>query len=303
MKRIVVILGPTGIGKTAFAIRVARQFNGEIVGADSMQIYKHLTIGTAKPDPSELALARHHLIDFLEPEDEYDAGRFVRDADLAIKDIGSRGKVPVVAGGTGLYVRALLYGLFRKDSVCRKTVEQLNRDVIKKGRRYVHERLADVDPQAADRIHPNDTFRTVRALEVFLTTGEKISDRQKAHNFNQPRYHALKIGLYLDREKLYERINRRVDIMLEQGLLSEVEQLIKDGYPLDLKSMQSIGYQQMGLFLKGEADWPEAVRLLKRDTRRYAKRQMTWFRKETDILWCKPDAYNKVKMKIKEFLT
>ena len=303
MKRIVVILGPTGIGKTAFAIRVARQFNGEIVGADSMQIYKHLTIGTAKPDPSELALARHHLIDFLEPEDEYDAGRFVRDADRAIKEIGSRGKVPVVAGGTGLYVRALLYGLFRTDSVCRETVERLNRDVIKKGRRYVHERLADVDPQAADRIHPNDTFRTIRALEVFLTTGEKISARQKAHNFNQPRYHALKIGLYLDREKLYERINRRVDIMLEQGLLSEVEQLIKDGYSLDLKSMQSIGYQQMGLFLKGEADWAEAVRLLKRDTRRYAKRQMTWFRKETDILWCRPDAYNEVKMKIKEFLT
>ncbi len=303
MKRIVVILGPTGIGKTAFAIRVARQFNGEIVGADSMQIYKHLTIGTAKPDPLELALARHHLIDFLEPEDEYDAGKFVRDADRAIKEIGSRAKVPVVAGGTGLYVRALLYGLFRTDSVCRKTVERLNRDVIKKGRRYVHERLADVDPQAADRIHPNDTFRTIRALEVFLTTGEKISDRQKAHNFNQPRYHALKIGLYLDREKLYERINRRVDIMLEQGLLSEVEQLIKDGYSLDLKSMQSIGYQQMGLFLKGEADWSEAVRLLKRDTRRYAKRQMTWFRKETDILWCRPDAYNEVEMKIKEFLT
>ena len=303
MKRIVVILGPTGIGKTAFAIRVARQFNGEIVGADSMQIYKHLTIGTAKPDPTELALARHHLIDFLEPEDEYDAGKFVRDADRAIEEICSRAKVPVVAGGTGLYVRALLYGLFRTDSVCRKTVERLNRDVIKKGRRYVHERLADVDPQAAGRIHPNDTFRTIRALEVFLTTGEKISDRQKAHNFNQPRYHALKIGLYLDREKLYERINRRVDIMLEQGLLPEVEQLVEAGYSLDLKSMQSIGYQQMGLFLKGEADWPEAVRLLKRDTRRYAKRQMTWFKKETDILWCRPDAYNEVEMKIKEFLT
>ncbi|MFH2060431.1 MAG: tRNA (adenosine(37)-N6)-dimethylallyltransferase MiaA [Pseudomonadota bacterium] len=303
MKKIIVIIGPTGIGKTSFAIKTANRFNGEIIGADSMQIYKHLTIGTAKPDSDELKQAPHHLIDFLDPKQEFDAGLFVKLADLAIEDILSRNKMPIIAGGTGLYVRALINGLFRSDSICEQVLDQLTNEIEQKGNLHVYERLQKCDPMAASKIHPNDTFRVIRALEVFLTTGDKISDRQEKHNFNEIRYHSLKIGLDIDRDKLYERINMRVDLMLDQGLLEEVKNLVKKGYSLDLKSMQSIGYRHMGLFLKNKIDWSEAVRLLKRDTRRYAKRQMTWFRKQTDIHWYKPTEFYQAENEIKDFLT
>ena len=303
MKKIIVIIGPTGIGKTSFAIKTANHFNGEIIGADSMQIYKHLTIGTAKPDANELKQAPHHLIDFLDPKQEFDAGLYVKLADQAIEDILSRNKIPIIAGGTGLYVRALLNGLFRSDSICEQTLGQLTCEVEQKGNLHVYERLQKCDPDASSKIHPNDTFRVIRALEVFLTTGEKISDRQEKHNFNEIRYHNFKIGLDIDRDKLYERINMRVDLMLDQGLLKEVKNLVKKGYSLDLKSMQSIGYRHMGLFIENKIDWSEAVRLLKRDTRRYAKRQMTWFRKQTDIHWYKPTEFDQAKIEIKDFLT
>ncbi|MFH2093972.1 MAG: tRNA (adenosine(37)-N6)-dimethylallyltransferase MiaA [Pseudomonadota bacterium] len=303
MKKIIVIIGPTGIGKTAFAIQVATHFNGEIISADSMQIYKHLTIGTAKPDAEQLKQAPHHLLDFLNPDEEFDAGLFMKSADQAIEDICSRNKVPIVAGGTGLYVRALLNGLFRSDSVCEQTLNQLTLQIEQKGNQYVYEQLQKYDPMAASRIHMNDTFRVIRALEVFLTTGSKISDQHKQHNFKEHRYQNLKIGLYIDREKLYDRINQRVDLMLEQGLLEEVKNLVKKGYSLDLKSMQSIGYKQMGLFIQNKIDWPQAVNLLKRDTRRYAKRQMTWFRKQTDIHSFKPSQFDQAKQEIKDFLT
>ncbi len=303
MNKIVVICGPTGIGKTSFAIKVARAFNGEIIGADSMQIYKHLTIGTAKPDAQELMQAPHHLVDFLDPKEEFDAGLFVKKADLAIKEITDRGRLPVIAGGTGLYVRALLNGLFRAHPICEKTLEQLSREVEENGPGSVYQKLEKCDAKAAKKIHPNDTFRVIRALEVFLTTGQKISDFHKKHNFEESRYSHIKIGLYMDREKLYKRINQRVELMLEKGLLNEVKTLVEIGYPLDLKSMQSIGYKHMGLYLENKIDWNEAVRLLKRDTRRYAKRQMTWFRKQSDIFWFKCSEFDKAKKQIKDFLT
>ncbi len=303
MNKIVVICGPTGIGKTSFAIKVARRFNGEIIGADSMQIYKYMTIGTAKPEAEELLQARHHLVDFLDPKLEFDAGLFMKKADSAIKDITDRGRLPVIAGGTGLYVRALLNGLFRSHPVCEETLEQLTREVEKKGPESMYKRLEKCDAKAAKKIHPNDTFRVIRALEVFITTGQKISDFQKKHDFKENRYPHIKIGLYMDREKLYERINKRVDIMLEKGLLNEVKTLVENGYGLDLKSMQSIGYKHMGLYLEKKVDWNEAVRLLKRDTRRYAKRQMTWFRKQTDILWFECCEFDKAQNRIKDFLT
>ncbi|MCK5164866.1 MAG: tRNA (adenosine(37)-N6)-dimethylallyltransferase MiaA [Desulfobacula sp.] len=303
MKRIIVICGPTGIGKTSFAIKVARHFNGEIIGADSMQIYKYLDVGTAKPDPDELKLVPHHLVDFIDPKDDFDAGLYVKNADKAIKDITDRGKIPVVAGGTGLYIKALLHGLFRAKPICEKTLSKLNREMKEKGIISLYHRLEKCDPKAAKKIHPNDSFRVIRALEVYQTTGKRISDRQRSHNFDNLRYTNIKIGLCMDREKLYDRINKRVDIMLHQGLLNEVTTLVKKGYKFDLKPMQSIGYKHMAMFINNEIDWNEAVRLLKRDTRRYAKRQFTWFHKDKEIQWLMPSQFDLAEKLIKEFLT
>lgn len=303
MKRIIIICGPTGIGKTSFAISVARRFNGEIIGADSMQIYKYMNIGTAKPDPEELKQARHHLIDFLDPKDDFDAGLYVKAADKSIEDITARGKTPIIAGGTGLYIRALLNGLFRSEPICEKTLSQLTRDLEETGSLSLYQRLEKCDPKAAQKIHPNDSFRVIRALEVYQTTGQKLSDRQKNHDFDDLRYKSIKIGLYMDRKKLYDRINKRVDIMLNQGLLNEVTTLAENGYSFGLKSMQSIGYKHMAMFMNNEVDWTEAVRLLKRDTRRYAKRQFTWFGRDKDITWFMPSQFNLAEKLIKEFLT
>ncbi len=303
MKKIIVICGPTGIGKTGFSIAMAREFNAEIVGADSMQIYRHMTIGTAKPLPNELALARHHLVDFLDPGTDYDAGQYVKDADRAIQDICTRKKLPIIAGGTGLYIKALLHGLFRSKSICAATMSRLTAELEEKGSPRLHEILKQCDPEAAQKIHPNDGFRVVRALETYHTTGLRISQAHQRHNFSDLRYHCLKIGLTMDREKLYKRINQRVDIMLDQGLLDEVKGLAEKGISFDLKPMQSIGYKHMAMFIKGQVDWPEAVRLLKRDTRRYAKRQFTWFKRDENIHWLEPSQQDTARQLIKEFLT
>lgn len=303
MKRIIIICGPTGVGKTSFAIQVAQCFNGEIVGADSMQIYRHMNIGTAKPDAGEMNLVRHHLIDVIDPNEEFDAGRYVKLADEAIEDILSRGKVPIITGGTGLYIQALLNGLFRSESVCTKTLSRLAKELEEKGAHALHEKLAECDPKAADKIHPHDSFRVIRALEVFQTTGKKISDHQERHGFQSLRYAGLKIGLYMEREELYDRINQRVEAMLDKGLLNEVVSLVERGYSLDLKPMQSIGYKHMAMFIQKKANLAEAIRLLKRDTRRYAKRQFTWFRKDKDMIWLTPSEMEASKKLIKEFLT
>lgn len=303
MKKIITICGPTGIGKTGFAISLAKKFNGEIIGADSMQIYKHMDIGTAKPDADERTMAPHHLVDFLDPACDYDAGKYADETDKAITQIIDRGKLPIIAGGTGLYIRALLYGLFRGSPACNKTLDRLTLELAEKGNLLLHKRLSLCDPKAAQKIHPNDSFRLIRALEVYETTGEAISQRQKDHNFSKQRYQSLTFGLTMDRKILYERINKRVDIMIDQGLLHEVETLVKKGYPLDLKSMQSIGYRHMGMFMKGEVDFEEAVRLLKRDTRRYAKRQFTWFNKEPGLIWIEPGQIHRAFDLAKKFLT
>ncbi len=303
MNKIVIICGPTGIGKTSFAIKLARFFNGEIISADSMQIYKHMNIGTAKPDAEELKLATHHLIDFLDPKESFDAGLYMKAADQSIQKIINTGKIPIVAGGTGLYIRALLYGLFRVKPASQDVLKQLNRKLNGKGTLFLYKKLVKCDPEAAKTIHPNDAFRIIRALEFYKTNQQKISKRKTDHNFKKNRYDYIKIGLYEEREKLYERINKRVDIMLSQGLLKEVVNLVESGYSLSLKPMQSIGYKHMGMFIKNEVGWEEAVRLLKRDTRRYAKRQFTWFNKERDIYWVKFSQLEKAKSLIKEFLT
>lgn len=303
MKRIIIICGPTGVGKTSIAIQAAQNFNGEIIGADSMQIYRYMNIGTAKPGSEEMNLIRHHLIDCIDPKDEFDAGRYVKAADKAIQDITSRGKIPIITGGTGLYIKALLNGLFRSESICTETLSRLTRELEVKGSHALYEKLSECDPKAAGRIHPNDSFRIIRALEVFQTTGNRISDHQLGHNFNDQRYTGLKIGLYMDRDKLYDRINQRVDVMMNKGLLNEVLFLVEKGYSFNLKPMQSIGYKHMAMFIQNETSLTEAVRLLKRDTRRYAKRQFTWFNKDKDIVWYKPSEINEIEKLIKDFLT
>ena len=303
MEKIIVIAGPTGIGKTSFAIQCAARFNGEIVGADSMQIYQYLDIGTAKPTADELQQARHHLIDCIDPREEFDAGKYIALADQAIADIVQNNKVPIVAGGTGLYIKALLHGLFRSKSICQDTLDRLEAELERKGSLYLHQQLSQYDPAAARSIHPNDAFRVIRALEVYQSTGQKLSEHQKAHNFFQNRYQALKIGLNMDREVLYQRINLRVDQMIGQGLLDEVRALNDRGFDFSLKPMQSIGYKHMGLYLSGKVSFEEAVTLLKRDTRRYAKRQFTWFRKDPEIIWFDPSDFESAAARIKEFLT
>ncbi|WP_462269304.1 tRNA (adenosine(37)-N6)-dimethylallyltransferase MiaA [Desulfobacter sp.] len=302
MTKIITICGPTGIGKTGFAIALARELNGEIIGADSMQIYKYMDIGTAKPDERERQLAIHHLVDFLDPTDNFDAKQFTALADQAISDIAKRGRVPVVAGGTGLYIRALRHGLFRGKPACPATLDNLNQSLEKNGGPALHEQLKKCDPAAAEKIHPNDGFRIVRALEVFLTTGVPISQCRQTHDFKSDRYQSLTFGLHMDRKLLYDRINQRVDIMMAQGLLDEVKNLMNQGYSLELKSMQSIGYRHMGMYIKGDISLEEAVRLLKRDTRRYAKRQFTWFNKEKNLIWIDAKELEKAIETAKKFL-
>ncbi|WP_300457366.1 tRNA (adenosine(37)-N6)-dimethylallyltransferase MiaA [Desulfobacula sp.] len=303
MKKLIIICGPTGIGKTSFAISVAQRFNGEIIGADSLQIYKYLNIGTAKPEPGEVKQVRHHLIDFVDPKDDFDAGCYVEAADKAIEDITARGKLPIVTGGTGLYIRALLNGLFRSAPLCKKTMSQLTKELEDQGSLKLYQKLVQCDPEAARKIHPNDSFRVIRALEVYQATGQRISDRHNRHRFDEVRYTSMKIGLHMDRETLYDHINKRVDIMLHQGLLNEVVTLLEKGYTLDLKPLQSIGYKHMAMFINHEVDWTEAVRLFKRDTRRYAKRQFTWFHKDKEIHWLMPSQVDLAEQMIKEFLT
>ena len=289
---LLIIAGPTGIGKTRVAIEIAEQINGEIVGADSMQIYRYMDIGTAKPTPEERARVPHHLIDIRNPDEEFSAADYAREATVVIRDIHARGKVPLVVGGTGLYIQTLVYGIFEgpgRDEDFRQRMRTLAQE---QGNAVVYQKLQEIDPKTAERLHPNDLLRIIRALEVFHLTGTPISAQQAAATAPLEEYSPCFLVLATDREYLYTRINDRVEAMIADGLVEEVRALLERGYHAELNPMKSLGYKEIAEFLAGEYDLPTAIEYIKRNTRRYAKRQLTWFRKYEAVNWIfrKPDA-------------
>jgi tRNA dimethylallyltransferase len=288
LPKIVVICGPTGVGKTGFGIAVARYFNAEVVGADSMQIYRCMDIGTAKPTAQEKASVAHHMVDIIDPDHDFDAAVYAQQARACIDNLISKKKLPLVVGGTGLYIKSLIYGLSKgapADSTIRR---QLQLELSQSGLAGMYEQLAQEDPEAARRIHPNDRYRILRALEVYRITGQSIYEHHQAHGFRCPRFEVMTLGLTMPREQLYERINRRVDVMLAEGLKEEVQQLLDRGYAAQLKSMQSLGYRHMTAHLLDRIPWTQTVETLKRDHRRYAKRQLTWFKAHEGVHWLAP---------------
>ena len=283
--KILVICGPTASGKSALALELARRLDGEIISADSLQVYRGMDIGSAKPSAEERARIPHHLIDVADPDQPFSAADFAGAADAAIRDIGSRGKRAIVAGGTGLYIRALLKGLVDSPGGADEFRQALHEEAGRLGNEALLERLRQVDPELAERTHSNNLVRIIRALEVHHLTGIPLSRYQQEHGFSGQRYRALQIGILAGRPLLYSRIDQRVDLMLEQGLLEEVRHLLDAGYGPDSKAMRSIGYKEITAHLAGECSLAEAIRLIKRNTRHYAKRQLTWFNADKDILW------------------
>ncbi len=300
--KIILICGPTAIGKTSVAIDVAERVGGEIVGADSMQIYRYMDIGTAKPTAEEKRRVRHHMIDIALPDEPYDAARFSRESRAAVDAILARRRMPVIAGGTGFYIKALLYGLCDAVPEEEAVRHRLREEAALLGGGSLYRRLEACDPEAAGKIHPNDTYRIVRALAVYQTSGMPMSEYRRRHGFSDAPYTVLKIGLFMDRQALYARIEQRVEEMVRQGLQDEVKQLLATGYHKSLRPMQALGYRHMAAFITGEADWDATLATLKRDTRQYAKRQLTWFRKDPEIQWFEPERGEDILACVRAFL-
>ncbi len=287
---LIIIAGPTGAGKTEVAVEIAERTEGEIVGADSMQVYRYMDIGTAKPTVQERARTPHHLIDIRNPDENYSAADYARDAAAAIRDIHSRAKMPLLVGGTGLYIQAVLQGIFEgpgRDEAFRTKMRGLAKE---RGNIAVHQELRRVDPQTAKRLHPNDLLRIIRALEVFHLTGTSISDQQAVATAPIDHYNSCFLVLTTTRKQLYAKINARVEQMMAAGLVDEVKDLLRRGYHAELNPMKSLGYNEIGEYLAGKYDLPAAMTLIKRNTRHYAKRQLTWFRKSDTTTWISYEA-------------
>lgn len=285
-KPLIVIGGPTACGKTGFSIQLAKEIGGEIISADSMQVYRYMDIGTAKVTPEEADGVPHYLIDEFDPDEEYNVMIFQQKAKAYMEKIWAKGKVPILVGGTGFYINALLYDNdfteTENDTSYRKECYQLAQE---QGPEVLYERLQEIDPKYAEIIHANNVKRVTRALEYHYLTGQKFSEHNAAQKEKETPYDAAVIILNMDREKLYERIELRIDIMMEQGLLEEVKGLLEKGYSPELVSMQGIGYKEFVPYFNGECTLEEAVTQLKTNTRRFAKRQLTWFRRQIDGLW------------------
>ncbi len=282
---VIAIIGPTAIGKSHVALAVAKALGTEILTADSTQVYRGMDIGTDKPTQAEQAAVPHRLIDLVDPHHPFNVGEYQRHAHNEIARLHRAGRIPLVVGGTGLYIRALFRGLRAGPPTDWDLRHQLNIEAQKKGREMIYRELVEADPKTAHHLHPHDQIKVLRALEVFRQTGTPLSDQHEHHGFRERPYHSLLIGLTMDRMALYQRIEQRVEVELAKGLLKETQQLLACGYHRQLVSMKSLGYRQMSAYLAEECDFEEAVRLLKRDTRHFAKRQMTWFKKEPDIVW------------------
>ncbi|MDO5572369.1 MAG: tRNA (adenosine(37)-N6)-dimethylallyltransferase MiaA [bacterium] len=289
---LIIIAGPTAVGKSALSIRLAHAINGEIISADSMQVYRGMNIGSAKITTAEMDGIPHYLIDELEPEDEFNVVDFQKRARECIKEIQAKGKIPIIVGGTGFYIQSVLYDIdFESTEQETGYRAELSAIGLEKGPAFLHAMLREVDPVAADQIHENNMKRVIRALEYYHLTGTPISAHNLQEREKPPAYYACYFVLKNDREALYRRINERIDQMLKEGLIEEVQALKFRGCTKDMVSMQGLGYKEILSYLNGECTLEEAIYILKRDTRHFAKRQLTWFRRERDVIWMDRSQY------------
>lgn len=303
-EKLIILAGPTAVGKTALSIALAGKVGGEIISADSMQIYKHMDIGSAKITGEEMEGVPHHLIDVLNPWEEFNVYRFQSMAKEAMKEIYQRGKIPIVVGGTGFYIQALLYDIdFSEQETGGEIRLELEKLAMEKGCGYLHKRLCEVDPASASIIHPNNHKRLIRALEYYELKGEPISVHNRREREKEAAYDSRYFVLNDTRERLYEGIERRVDAMMAQGLLNEVKALRDMGCRRDMVSMQGLGYKELLAYLEGEAGTlEEAVAAIKQNTRHFAKRQLTWFRRERDVIWVNKNEFHYNKEEILNYL-
>jgi tRNA dimethylallyltransferase len=301
-RKIVVITGPTAVGKSALAVELAVPMAGEIVNADSMQVYRGMDIGTAKPPAEERGTVSHHLLDIVNPDDAFNAAIYRSVALPVIEEISRRGHLPFVVGGTGLYIKTLLGGLFDCPASDPGLREKLNRQSDEQGLESLFNRLCALDPDAAQKIHPHDKVRILRALEVIELTQTPYSVLANKHRFRDRPFEALKICLQMNRQDLYDRINRRCERMIEKGLIAETEALLSQGYSPDLKPMKSLGYRHAVKVLQGDWDMSKAMKKLQTDTRRYAKRQLTWFRADSQCVWYEPEEKERILENMRLFL-
>lgn len=302
-KKLVILTGPTAVGKSALSIALAKEIGGEIISADSMQVYRHMNIGSAKILPEEMDGVPHHLIDVLEPTEEFNVVIFQKMAKAAIDEVRNRGHVPILVGGTGFYIQAVLYDIDfthnDEDTSLRITLEEIART---QGNEVLYEQLKHVDPESCETIHANNVKRVIRAIEFYRKTGKKISQHNKEQHENVSPYNFAYFVLIDDRAMLYEKIDRRVDEMLEQGLVAEVENLKAMGCTRNLVSMQGLGYKEILDYLNGDCSLEEAVYLIKRDTRHFAKRQLTWFRREKEVTWIEKQDFDRNSQRILDYM-
>lgn len=290
---LIVLLGPTAVGKTELSLNIAEKFKGEIVSSDSMQIYKYMDIGSAKASKDEMDRVKHHMIDIVYPDEDFSVSDYKNQAKSIIRDINKRESYPLVTGGTGLYINSLVYDLnFTKVEANYELRENLEKEALEFGNEFIHSKLKKIDPESASKIHHNDLKRVIRALEIYEESGQTMTDFNKDFRRENQDYNLAMIGLTMDRTKLYERINKRVDLMMEDGLLDEVKSIMDRGYSKDLVALQGIGYKELILYLEGECSLEESVELIKKKSRNYAKRQLTWFRKDKRIIWFNKDEYS-----------
>lgn len=302
-KPLVILTGPTAVGKTELSISLAKALNGEIISADSIQVYKYMDIGSAKIMPEEMQGVPHYLVDELMPDEEFNIVQFKNMALKYMNDIYSRGKIPIIVGGTGFYIQGILYDIdFSKtdeDSSYRQELESILMD---KGNEYLHNMLKEIDPKSAESIHMNNSKRVIRAIEYYHQTGQLISQHNEEQRQNDSPYSFNYFVLNNDRDILYSRIDKRVDLMIENGLIEEVQKLIDMGYDSSLVSMQGLGYKEIYSYLSGDISKEEAIYIIKRDTRHFAKRQLTWFRREKCVTWVNYQDFNNDKNKMLEFM-